>query len=95
MPRHQPVVPPGVAELIRHLPPDIKRAIKAALREIGANPSAGEPLQEELAGYRKYRVRRYRIIYRAPRPGRAVRIFAVGERRNIYEEIAALLRKPK
>jgi mRNA interferase RelE/StbE len=87
-----PVVPPKVAEVIRHLPPDIKRAVRAALSALANNPSAGEPLEEELAGYWKYRVRRYRIIYRVIRPGKALRILAVGERRSIYEEAVELLR---
>jgi mRNA-degrading endonuclease RelE of RelBE toxin-antitoxin system len=52
-------------------------------------------LEEELAGYWKYRVRRYRIIYRVIRPGKALRILAVGERRSIYEEAAELLRSQK
>ena len=91
----QPVVPPKVAEVIRHLPPDIKRAIRAALRALANNPSGGEQLEEELAGYWKYRVRRYRIIYRVIRPGKALRILAVGERRSIYEEAAELLRSQK
>jgi mRNA interferase RelE/StbE len=91
----QPVVPPKVAEAIRHLPPDIKRAIRAALRALANNPSVGEPLEEELAGYWKYRVRRYRIIYRVIRPGKVLRILAVGERRSIYEEAAELLRSQK
>jgi mRNA interferase RelE/StbE len=91
----QLVIPPKVAEVIRHLPPDIKRAIRAALRALANHPSVGEPLEEELAGYWKYRVRRYRIIYRVIRPGKALRILAVGERRSIYEEAAELLRSQK
>lgn len=91
MRRRRPFVPPKVAEAIRHLPPEFKRAVKAAIRALGENPSAGEPLQRELAGYRKFRVHRYRVIYQV-RPGNAVRIFAVGQRRTIYEEVAELLR---
>jgi mRNA interferase RelE/StbE len=78
--------------VVRHLPPDIKRAIRAALRALASNPALGEPLEEELAGYWKYRVRRYRIIYRVIRPGKTLRILAIGERRSIYEEAAELLR---
>jgi len=92
VPGRQPAIPPEVAEIARRLPPDVKRAVRAALRAIGANPAIGEPLQEELSGYRKYRVRRYRIIYQIVRAGRTVRIFAVGERRSIYEEAARALR---
>jgi len=95
MPGRRPVVPPEVAEVIRHLSPDIKRAIKAAIRALGENPSAGEPLEEALAGYWKFRVRRYRVVYQIKRPGNTVRIFAVGERRSIYEKVAESLRSQK
>jgi len=37
-------IPPHVAEVLRRLPPDIKRPVKAALRAIGADPSIGAPL---------------------------------------------------
>jgi len=93
MPGRRPVIPPEVAEVIRHLPPDVKRAIKAAIRAVGANPSAGEPLQQELGGLWKFRVRRYRVVYRVAGPSRTVRIVAVGARRSIYEEVAELMRR--
>jgi len=95
MARRQPAIPPEVAEVLRHLPPEIKRSVKAAIRAIGANPAAGEPLEEELEGLWKFRVRRYRVIYRIDKRGNAVRIFAVGQRRSIYEEVAELLRSRK
>ena len=95
MPGLRPVIPPRVAEIIRHLSPDIKRAIKAAVRTVGANPSAGEPLQRELEGMWKFRVRRYRVVYRMDRSSNTVRIIAVGERRSIYEEVAELIRQRK
>ena len=37
-------IPPHVAAVIRHLPPDIKRPVKPALRAISVNPSVGSPL---------------------------------------------------
>jgi mRNA-degrading endonuclease RelE of RelBE toxin-antitoxin system len=44
----------------------------------------------------KYRVKRYRIVYHADRARRALRIFAVGHRRAVYEELAdAIRRSPK
>jgi mRNA interferase RelE/StbE len=95
MPGRQPVIPPEVAEVIRHLSASIKRSIKAAIRAIGANPSAGEPLHRGLEGHWKFRVRRYRVIYRIDRRSNTVRIFAVGERRSIYEDVAAELRRSR
>jgi mRNA-degrading endonuclease RelE of RelBE toxin-antitoxin system len=92
---HQPVIPPEVAEVIRHLSPDVKRAVKAALRKIGSNPAAGEPLQGELEGSWKFRVRRFRIVYQIDDATRVARITAFGERRSIYEDVARLRRSQK
>ncbi len=82
-------VPPHVAEVVRHLPPDVKLAVKAALRGLVLQPEMGERLQGNLAGLRKYRVRRYRTVYGLDRRSRTVRLFAVGHRRGVYEEAAA------
>jgi mRNA-degrading endonuclease RelE of RelBE toxin-antitoxin system len=38
-------------------------------------------------------MRRFRIVYEFDRKARVIRIFAIGHRREIYEEAAALLRK--
>ena len=76
------------AAVIRHLPPEVKRAVKAAIRALVANPVAGEPLRGELEGRFKFRVRRYRIIYGLDRARRIVNVLAVGHRRSVYEDIA-------
>ena len=87
-------LPPHVAEVVRHLPPEIKQAVKAALRSIAIEPATGEPLRGELEGLWKFRVRRYRLVYAVDRRQRAIRIFAVGHRRGIYEEVSGRLRRP-
>ncbi len=92
---HRPAIPPRVAEVIRHLAPDIKRSVRSAIRTLSANPSAGEPLQRELRGLSKYRVRRYRIVYQVDRARKVIQIVAVADRRSIYEEVAELVRRPK
>jgi mRNA interferase RelE/StbE len=74
--------------VIRHLPPEVKRAVKAAIRALAQDPAGGEPLHGELRGRFKYRVRRYRIVYAVDRDHRIVRILSVGHRRSIYEELA-------
>jgi mRNA interferase RelE/StbE len=91
----QPDIPPHVAEVIRHLPPDLKRSIKQALRIITQNPSAGDPLLRELKGLRKYSVKRFRIIYSIDHKRRLVRIFAVAHRREVYEQLADQIRRRK
>ncbi len=92
MPAYALKIPPHVAEIIRHLPPDLKRAIKGALQALRRDPALGEPLLRELEGLWKYRVRRFRIVYSVERGKRIVRVFAVGHRRTIYETVAALVR---
>lgn len=86
-------IPPHVAEAIRSLHPDLKRSIKSAIRAITVDPECGEPLLRDLDGLRKFRVRRFRIVYAIDRGARAVRIMAVGHRQSIYEELTARLRK--
>ena len=88
MAAYRPDIPPHVAETIRRLPPDVKRRIGSAVRALSADPNHGEPLRGNLKGLWKYRVRSFRIVYAVNRAGRTLRIFAVGHRRGIYEEVA-------
>ena len=78
--------------MIHSLPPELKRAVRAAIDEIAANPEIGGRLEGELKQYWKYRVRRYRLIYAVDRGQRVIRIVALGHRRNVYEELAAQLK---
>lgn len=95
MPAFRLDIPPHVADIIRHLPPDLKRAVKGALQALGHDPTVSEPLLRELKGLWKYRVRRFRIVYSVNRGKRVVRVFAVGHRRTIYETVAAVVRSPE
>jgi mRNA interferase RelE/StbE len=86
--------PPHVAEVVRHLPPEVKQAVKAALRSLAVEPATGERLRGELEGLWKFRVRRFRLVYAVDRRQRVIRILAVGHRRGIYEEVAERRRRP-
>lgn len=88
-------VPPRVAEVLRHLHPDVKRPIKAALRAISKDPAIGEPLERELEGMWKYRVSRFRIAYAVDRAHRTVRVMAVGHRPRIYDDLTEMARRKK
>lgn len=68
--------------------------VKAALRAIAVDPSIGGPLRGDLEGLWKFRVRRYRLVYAVDRRARVIRIFAVGHRRGIYDEVSERLRRP-
>ena len=82
-------IPPDVADVIRHLPPDLKRGVKAALRALSVNPQEGTPLLRELEGLSRYRVRRYRVVYEIDSSARVLRVIAIGHRREIYDELVA------
>jgi len=84
-------IPPHVADAHRHLPPDIKRPVKAALRAIGADPSIGAPLQRERLW--RFRVRRFRIVYAVDRSRRTVRVMAVAHRRYVYDDLVEIVRR--
>ena len=88
-------IPPHISEVIRHLSPDLKRSIKAAVRALCVNPSEGAPLVKELEGLWKYRVRRFRIIYAIDRKRKVMRVMAIGHRRSVYEEVTEHLPKMK
>ena len=90
---YRPDIPPHVAEIVRHLPPDVKRSIKQALRALSADPFSGTPLIRELSGLWRFKVRRFRIIYQFDRKARIIRIFAISHRREVYEEMADRLRR--
>jgi len=89
----RPEIPPHVAEVIRSLHPDLKRSIKSAIRAITADHECGDPHQRELDGLRKYRVRRFRIVYAVDQKTRIIRLMAVGHRRHVYEELADRFRR--
>ena len=90
---YRPDIPPHVAEIVRHLPPDVKRSVKQALRSLSAEPFSGTPFVRELSGLWRFKVRRFRIVYQFDRKARVIRIFAIGYRREVYEELADRLRR--
>lgn len=83
-------IPHEVTAVIRHLHPQLKQKVRAALRTIQADPQAGKALKEKLAGLYNFRVNRFRIIYRIADD--ALEIITIGPRSTIYEETLRLLR---
>jgi len=92
---YRPELPPHVAEIVRHSPPELKRGIKQALRSLSADPFAGTPLISELSGLWRIKVKRFRIIYELDRKAHVIRVFAIGHRRQAYEEVADRLRQAR
>ena len=77
----------AVRNLITHLPPELKRKVRAAFRAITADPYQAKELKDELAGLRSYRLGNARIIFRIT--GQVVEVIAFGPRPDIYERVAA------
>ena len=73
--------------------PEIKNASKIALKELAQNPNLGKELQEELSGFRSYRFMRYRIVYKIDTQEKHIIVWAIGHRRDIYENLGGLLLK--
>lgn len=90
-------MPRILRDLMRHLPPELKAKVKAALRSIADDPYRAKELRDDLAGLRSYRVARSRVIYRIS--SSTVQIVALGPRADIYEraatELSKTLRKSK
>jgi mRNA-degrading endonuclease RelE of RelBE toxin-antitoxin system len=81
-----------MVSFIRGSHPQIKRKIKAALRNVLDDPGQGKCLREELAGLQSYRVGRFRIIYRESSEN-SLEVVAIGPRKIIYEETYRIVKK--
>jgi len=84
---------PEAAGRIRKLHPDVKQEIRDAIRTLQDSPLTGHTLQQELFGYRSYRVRSYRIIYRLNDDERTIDVVFIRQHRNVYEELLSLVRQ--
>ncbi len=82
---------PEAAGRIRKLHPEVKQKIREAIRLLMDAPLSGHMLQQELFGYRSFRVRTYRIMYGLNDEERTIDVVFVGPRRNVYEELLSLV----
>jgi mRNA-degrading endonuclease RelE of RelBE toxin-antitoxin system len=80
----------AVQDLLIHLPPSLKRKVKAALHSLAENPYQAKALKDDLVGLRSYRLARSRIILQI-KPS-TVEIVAFGPRKDIYRRVATELR---
>jgi mRNA-degrading endonuclease RelE of RelBE toxin-antitoxin system len=87
--RYRIEMPRSIRDLIRHLPPDLKRKIKISLRSVAEDPYRAKELKDDLAGLRSLKVAKARIIYRVK--GLTVEVVAFGPRADIYQRAAAEL----
>jgi mRNA interferase RelE/StbE len=85
-------VPDGVARLVRNMHPQLKKKVKASLKNITSDPDVGKSLKDELSGLRSFRVSKFRIIYRVSLK-KEIEIISIGPREHIYRETFRLLKK--
>jgi len=86
---------PECARLIAKLPPEIKWLVRSTFDVLLTKLGLGTELTGELDGYRSYRVRRYRIIYRVNEKESCLEVYHVGHRRDVYETLRSLLSRKK
>jgi len=84
---------PEAARLLSKLHPENKKLIKAALKELQLNSHFGTYLQEELAGFKSHRLKRYRIVYKINEEESCIEIYYIGHRSDVYEQFRILLDK--
>ena len=82
---------PECSRLISKLPPEIKRLVRSTIDVLLTKHDMGTELTGELEGYRSYRVRRYRIIYRVNEDDSCLEVYHVGHRRDVYQTLRSLL----
>ena len=82
---------PEAARLFSKLHPENKKLIKLALSELMKAPYSGHNLQEELSGFKSYRSKRYRVLYKVNEDEHIIEVYFVGHRKDIYEQFRRLL----
>ena len=82
---------PESSGFLSKLHPENKRLPKQALTELRQNPHVGKDLQEELSGFKSFKLKQYRIIYDIDQEKNDIQIYHIGRRRDVYEQLRRLL----
>ncbi len=80
----------AVRDLLIHLPPSLKRKVKAAFHSLAENPYQAKALKDDLVRLRSFRVARSWIIFQVK--ASTVAIVAFGPRKDICHRVATELR---
>lgn len=86
---------PESSRIISKFHPENKKLIKKALVELSKNPYAGNDLQEELYGFKSFKLKRYRVLYNINEEDNTIQIFHIGHRKDVYEQFHRLLNQLK
>ena len=82
---------PETSRLLSKLHPENKKLIRAALEDLRKNPYAGSDLQEELYGFKSFKLKRYRVLYSINEEDNIIQILHIGHRKDVYEQFNRLL----
>jgi len=82
---------PETSRILSRFHPENKKLIRSALEDLRKNPYAGSDLQEELHGFKSFKLKRYRVIYNIDEEENIIQIFHIGHRKDIYEQFNRLL----
>ena len=84
---------PEAASLVSRLHPETKKMMRSAMDQLRKNPHLGEDLHEELSGFKSYKPRRDRILYKLNEDENVIDVYCVGHRRDVYDEFRLLLKE--
>lgn len=84
---------PEATRLVSKFHPENKKQIKMALRDLQKDPYAGGNLQEELYGFKSFKMKRYRILYNINEEESFIQVYHIGHRSDVYEQLRLLLNK--
>ena len=82
---------PEASRLVSKFHPENKKQIKMALRDLQKDPHAGGDLQEELYGFKSFKIKRYRILYNINEEKSFIQVYHIGHRSDVYEQFRRLL----
>jgi mRNA interferase RelE/StbE len=86
---------PESARILSKLHPENKKLIKQALVELGKNPYAGSDLQEELFGFKSFKLKKFRVLYNIDEEDNTIQIYHIGHRKDVYQQFHRLLTELK
>jgi len=86
---------PETTRILAKLHSENKKLIKQALVELRKNPYAGTDLQEELYGFKSFKLKRFRVLYNINEEEKIIQIFHIGHRKDVYEQFNRLLNELK
>lgn len=86
---------PEAAQWVSKLHPDQKKIIRNAIDQLRQEPFAGDDLREELAEFKSFKPKKFRIIYSVDHDNQIIQVFYVGLRRDVYDQFRRLLTELK